>query len=84
MKYGKKIFLSIFWIVLGAVLVGCDLAGVLDEFWSGMGAGFIAVGMLQTYRQVKYRTNADYKEKVDVAMQDERIRLFKLTAISVH
>ena len=77
MKYGKKIFLSMFWIILGAVLVGCELAGVLDEFWSGMGAGFIAVGALQMYRQVKYRTNEAYKEKVDVAIEDERNRFIR-------
>lgn len=77
MKYGKKIFLSIFWVLLGAVLVGCELAGIVDEFWSGMGAAFVVVGGLQIFRQIKYRTDADYKEQVDVAMQDERNRFIR-------
>lgn len=59
------------------MLVGCDLAGVLDEFWSGMGAAFIVVGALQVYRQVKYRNNEEYREKVDVAIEDERNRFIR-------
>ena len=72
MKYGKKIYLSIFWMVLGAVLIGCDVAGLVGEVWSGMGGGLLAVGGLQVYRQLKYRRNEEYREKVDIAMQDER------------
>ena len=73
MKYGKKkMALSIFWMVLGAVLIGCDMAGLVGEVWSGMGGGLLVVGGLQVYRQLKYRRNEDYREKVDIAMQDER------------
>ena len=72
MKYGKKIYLSIFWMVLGAVLIGCDVAGLVGEVWSGMGGGLLAVGGLQVYRQLKYRRNEEYREKVDIALQDER------------
>ena len=77
MKYGKKIFVSIFWVLLGVVLVGCELSGMVDEFWSGLGCGFIVVGALQIFRQIKYRTNEDYREQVDVAMQDERNRFLR-------
>lgn len=77
MKYGKKIFLSIFWVLLGAVLVGCELAGLVDTFWSGMGAAFLVVGALQIFRQIKYRTDESYKERVDVAMEDERNKFIR-------
>ena len=70
MKYGKKIYLSIFWMVLGAVLIGCDVAGLVGEVWSGMGGGFLIIGAWQVYRQLKYRNNEEYREKVDIAMQD--------------
>ena len=72
MKYGKKIYLSIFWMVLGAVLIGCDVAGLVGEVWSGMGGGILGAGAFQVYRQLKYRRNEEYREKVDIAMQDER------------
>jgi len=77
MKYGRKIFLSIFWVLLGIVLIACELAGLVGEFWSGMGAGLLAVGALQIYRQIKYRTNEEYREEVDTAMQDERNRFIR-------
>ena len=72
MKYGKKIYLSIFWMVLGGALIGCELAGLLSEVWSGMGGGFLIIGAWQVYRQLKYRRNEAYREKVDVALEDER------------
>ena len=73
MKYGKKkMALSIFWMVLGGALIGCELAGLLSEMWSGMGGGFLIIGAWQVYRQLKYRRNEEYREKVDIAMQDER------------
>ena len=56
MKYGKKkMALSIFWMVLGAALIGCNMAGLVGEVWSGMGGGLLAVGGIQVYRQLKYR-----------------------------
>ena len=72
MKYGKKIYLSIFWMVLGGALIGCEAAGLLSEVWSGMGGGFLIIGAWQVYRQMKYRNNEEYREKVDIALQDER------------
>ena len=77
MKYGKKIYLSIFWMVLGAVLIGCEGVGLLSEVWSGMGGGFLFIGAWQVYRQLKYRRNEAYREKVDIAMQDERNRFIR-------
>ena len=80
MKYGKKIYLSIFWVVLGIVLIGCDVAGLVGEVWSGMGGGFLIIGAWQVYRQLKYRRNEAYREKVDIAMEDERNRFIRSKA----
>ena len=80
MKYGKKIYLSIFWMVLGAALIGCELAGLLSEVWSGMGGGLLVIGAWQVYRQLKYRRNEEYREKVDVALEDERNRFIRSKA----
>ena len=74
MNYGKRIFLSIFWMLLGLVLIGCHLAGLIEEYWSSMGFALLAVGALQVIRQIRYRTNEEYREKFDTAAKDERNR----------
>lgn len=69
-----RFFLSFFWIVLGAVLFVCHASGLIEEYWSSMGFAFIVVGILQVIRQIRYRTNEDYREKFDTASKDERNR----------
>ena len=69
-----RFFLSFFWIVLGAVLFVCHASGLIEEYWSGMGIAFIVVGILQVIRNIRYRTNEDYREKFDTASKDERNR----------
>ena len=71
-NYGKRIFLSIFWIVLGTVLCACHFAGRIEEYWGSMGFALIIVGILQVIRQIRYRTNKDYQEKFDTNANDER------------
>ena len=63
---------SIFWVLLGAVLFGLGAAGTIDNFWSGMGGGLIGVGLVQTVRHIRYRKDAEYREKTDTEVQDER------------
>ncbi len=74
MKCAKRMYLSVFWIVLGVVLTALAVAEVLDEFWCGMGCAFIAVGVLQLIRQIRYKKNENYREKVDIENGDERNR----------
>ena len=69
-----RFFLSFFWIVLGAVLCACHASGLIEEYWSSMGIAFIVVGILQVIRNIRYRTNEDYREKFDTASKDERNR----------
>ncbi|MBE6995713.1 MAG: hypothetical protein E7429_03135 [Ruminococcaceae bacterium] len=76
-NYGSRIFLSIFWIVLGIVLCACHFAGLIEEYWSSMGFAFIVVGILQVIRQIRYRTNKDYQEKFDTEVYDERNRFLR-------
>lgn len=67
-----RMVLSIFWILLGAVLFTLGVLSVVDEFFSGFGGALLAVGILQLIRHIRYRTNDSYKEKVDVEVNDER------------
>ena len=82
MKYGKKIYLSMFWVVLGAILVGVSFAGIIDYYWNGFGCGILAVGAIQIIRQLRYRNSEEYREKVDVAINDERNKYISMKAWS--
>ena len=79
----RKLAMSIFWVVLGAVLMGLSLAGVLENnFYSGMGSALFVVGILQIGRNLKYRKDDDYREKIDTEFQDERNRYLRMKSWS--
>lgn len=72
MKSERRIILSVTWILVGAVLIGLSLAGVLDDFWSGMGSGFFILGIIQVLRYFRFKNNEAYREKVETEIGDER------------
>lgn len=72
MSNNKRFLLSVFWVVLGVVLLGCGAVNMIDQFWSSMGGAFVAVGIMQVVRHIRYRTNEEYKEKCDTEIRDER------------
>ena len=74
MKYNRRILVSIFWILLGAALIGCYFAGLVDEFWNGIGTALVVVGGLQAAKYIRYQTNKTYREKLDTESKDERNR----------
>ena len=75
----KKLLLSIFWIILGAVLIWLSIAEVLDStYWSGMGGALLAVGVLQVIRNLRYRNNEEFQEKVNIEYGDERNKYLRM------
>ncbi|MBO7373872.1 MAG: hypothetical protein J6U19_06520 [Oscillospiraceae bacterium] len=75
----KRLALSIFWAVAGLVLVALSIAGVLqDSVYAGMGGALTAVGALQVIRNLKYRKDPEYREKVDVELNDERSKYLRM------
>ena len=72
--WNKRIYLSIFWILIGAALFGLGTFDIIDSFWGGMGTGLIAVGIVQTVRWMRYRSNSEFREKFDTNANDERNR----------
>lgn len=82
MRSNKRLIASIVEIALGAVLLVCNLADLLDEFWSGMGVALIVVGGLFLMRQIRYKTNETYRESVDVEVNDERNKYLSMKAWS--
>ena len=82
MKFNKRLIANITEIVIGIILVICGAVGFLDSYWSGMGTALIVVGGLMMIRQVRYSTNAEYKESVDVEIHDERNKFLRMKAWS--
>ena len=71
MKKYRYIF-SIAWIIIGVILVGLSFAEMVDSFWSGMGSALLVVGILQILRFHRFNNNAGYREKIEIAENDER------------
>lgn len=78
----RRILASVIKIVFGIVLSACGFTGLVDEFWSGMGGAFVIIGVLQLIRQIRYLSNEEYKETVDIAAKDERNKYISLKAWS--
>lgn len=56
--------------------------GVVDSYWSGMGTALITMGVIFLFRTFRYKTDAEYKEKVDVEVSDERNKSLRMMAWS--
>ena len=60
----KKMIISIMWVIIGATLLVLDIIGVMDNpAYSGMGGGLLVIGMMQIYKNFKYHSNEEYKER---------------------
>ncbi len=69
----KRLALSIFWMVLGIVLTILTVTGVLDQsIYAGMGSALTVVGFFQAMRNLRYRKDENYREKIDTEFGDER------------
>ena len=82
MNKNKRLIANFVEIALGLVLTVCGHIGLIDEYWSGMGTALVFVGVIMLVRQHRYKTNAEYKEKVDVEAKDERNKYLRMMAWS--
>ena len=80
MKNHKRLIANIVEIAIGVILSVLGYMGMIDEYWTGMGTALIVVGIIFMIRQIRYQTNAEYKDTVDVEVNDERNRYLRLKA----
>ena len=78
----KRLIASVIELALGAVLIILGCLGRIDDYWSGMGGGLLAVGVLQLIRQLRYKIDTAYQEAVDTERDDERNRFLGMKAWS--
>ena len=76
----KQLGFSLLWIIIGIILIICNLTDTLDAFWGGLGGGFLMVGLLQMIRQIRFRFSDSYREKIETEQNDERNRHLIATA----
>ena len=82
MKGNKRFLANIVEIIIGVILSLLGFNGILDSYWSGMGTALIVVGVLMLVRQLRYKTNTEYREKMDVEVNDERNKYLRRLAWS--
>ena len=82
MKATKRMIANIVEIVVGVILTILGYTGVVDSYWNGMGTALIFVGIIFLFRTFRYKTNTEYKEKVDVEVNDERNKYLRMMAWS--
>ena len=82
MRSNRNILLNTAYIVIGAVLLILSSMGKLDDMYVGFGTGLVVVAIIHLIRNIRYRGNVEYKEKVDIEVNDERNRYIRMKAWS--
>jgi len=79
----KTLIKSIILTVIGLILVCLSLTGTIDRsFYLYFGVGLSFAGIIRIYKNIKYRTDPEFKEKVDLAIDDERFQYIRMKAWS--
>lgn len=68
--------------VIGAAVAICSFAGLLDEFWCGLGICFTVMGALYTIKGIKYKTDENFRKEKDIEQKDERNKYISMKAWS--
>lgn len=82
MKEYKNIIINTFYIILGIVLIVLVAMNKINGLFSGFGGGLLGVSLVLLIRAIKYKTNSEYKETVDIKTNDERNRFISMKAWS--
>ena len=81
MRKNDTIF-SIIWLAIGLPLIGLSIAGLVDEFWSGMGSALLVIGACRLLRARRLNKNEEYREKMETFETDERLHFLRMKAWS--
>jgi len=73
----RRFVMYIFYTLLGVLLLGLGMAGIVDEFWTGMGSAFLILGVLRMVQIYRFHKNEDYREKMETELNDERNRFIR-------
>ena len=82
MKQNKRLYVNILWLMIGSILIGLSFAGVVDEYWNGMGMGLAVVGAINLLRIYRLNKNDVYREKMELEASDERNQFIRNKAFA--
>ena len=68
----KSYLVSALYITIGIILIGLGFAGMVDEFWNGMGSALLVIGVIQLIRRYRLEKSEAYREKIEIETNDER------------
>lgn len=77
MKNGRRMIAYTIYMILGITLIILGALEIVDSFWSGMGGALIAVGVMRGIQMLRYRKDESYREKQQIAQNDERNRFLR-------
>ena len=77
-----RVLASVLEVVIGVSLIIYSRFGLVDDFWSGFGVSFAIIGALFLFRNIKYHTNKNYREQIDLQNNDERNKYLSMKAWS--
>lgn len=81
-KKNVRMFASVLEILIGVSIVLVSLSSAESDYWGGMGFALIFMGIVQLIQRIRYKTNEDYRQSVDVERNDERNRYLGMKAWS--
>ena len=67
-------------LLVGLVLMSLAFFGKVDEFWNGMGSALAILGAVRLLRGYRLKKNEAYREKVEIAVSDERNQFIRSKA----
>lgn len=77
MKNYKRNFVYTAYIIFGTILFVLGCVEKVDEFWSGMGATLILMGVLRLLRNYRFSKNEEYRSRVEIELTDERNKFIR-------
>ena len=67
-------------LLVGLALMSLAFFGKVDEFWNGMGSALAILGAVRLLRGYRLNKNEAYREKVEIAVSDERNQFIRSKA----
>lgn len=69
----ENINFAIMYIVIGIAAIISKMLHIIDnDALFDVGSAFVLIGIIQLVRNIRYKTNNEYKKKIDIQNSDER------------
>lgn len=77
MKWNRNMWIYLIFSIVGAVLLTLADLKIVDEFWGLIGTVLFVCGALRLVRTIRLNRSDKYREKMEVADTDERLKFIR-------